>query len=36
VGFSGTMQQEIPIKKSGFTEAQLVKILKEAEAVEAL
>jgi putative transposase len=32
VEFSGTIQQEIPMKRSRYTETQIVKILKEAEA----
>jgi hypothetical protein len=36
VGFSGTMYREIPIKKSGFSDTQIVISLKEAEAAVAL
>jgi putative transposase len=32
VEFSDTIQQEIPMKRSRYTETQIVKILKEAEA----
>jgi hypothetical protein len=32
VEFSGTIQQEIPMKRFRFNETQVVKILKEAEA----
>jgi putative transposase len=30
--FSGTIKQEIPMKRSSYTETQIVKILKETEA----